>query len=90
MGDNPDLFYRELALADIQDIDRAEAILLYSEDPTVGVPRGGRHVEFGYALAKGKRLFVIGPKENIFHCVDGVEHFADFNAFIMEYGVYVH
>jgi nucleoside 2-deoxyribosyltransferase len=28
---------------------------------------GGRHVEFGYALAKGKRVVVIGERENVFH-----------------------
>lgn len=28
---------------------------------------GGRHVETGYALAKGKRVIVVGVPENIFH-----------------------
>lgn len=90
MGDNPEDFYRSVATVDIADIDSADAILFFSEDPNVGVVRGGRHVEFGYALAKGKKLCVIGPKENVFHCLDGVQHFADINAFLMEHGVYIY
>jgi hypothetical protein len=32
--------------------------------------RGGRHVEFGIALASSVDIVVIGPKENIFHWYD--------------------
>ncbi len=28
---------------------------------------GGRHVEFGYALAKGKPIVLVGPQRNVFH-----------------------
>jgi len=35
--------------------------------------RGGRHVEFGYAMAKGKRLIVVGYRENLFHEHPSVE-----------------
>lgn len=37
--------------------------------------RGGRHVEFGVAVASCKRLVVIGPRENIFHHLPRVEVF---------------
>ena len=37
--------------------------------------RGGRHVEFGLALAAGKRLCIVGPRENIFHFLPRVEVF---------------
>lgn len=50
---------------DLADIDAATVLLFFAED--VLTPRGGRHVEFGYALAKGKFIYVIGPRENIFH-----------------------
>lgn len=33
--------------------------------------RGGRHVEFGVALANGLDIVVIGPPENLFHYFDG-------------------
>lgn len=42
----------------------------------VGGGRGGRHVEFGYAMAKGKRLIVVGHRENLFHEHPAVEFFA--------------
>ena len=57
----------EFARRDLTDIDAADNFLLFSEDPAIPTLRGGRHVEFGYALAKGKRIEVVGPKENIFH-----------------------
>lgn len=82
MGDDTPEFYRKTALDDLFDIDRAEAVLFYSEDPLVGTPRGGRHVEFGYALGKEKIMFAIGPKENIFHYLPRVHHFHDMKEFM--------
>jgi hypothetical protein len=38
--------------------------------------RGGRHVEFGYAMALGKRLIVVGHRENLFHEHPTVEFYA--------------
>lgn len=54
---------------DITDIHRCDTFLFFSVDPLVPTHRGGRHVEFGYALALGKRIVVFGPKENIFHYI---------------------
>jgi nucleoside 2-deoxyribosyltransferase len=75
MGDHSDDFYKTTAAIDLEDIDRADVLVFMAESPLVGIKRGGRHVEFGYALAKGKRIFVIGFKENVFHYIPGVEHF---------------
>jgi len=56
------------ATLDLADIDRADAIVLLAEPPTAQPPRGSRHVEFGYAIAKGLQLWVIGDEpENLFH-----------------------
>jgi nucleoside 2-deoxyribosyltransferase len=57
----------ELARRDIDEIDAADTLLLLTQKPTTATVRGGRHVEFGYALGKGKNLICVGPKENIFH-----------------------
>ena len=57
----------EYAKQDIDDIDKADILVFFAEDPLVGVPRGGRHVEFGYALGAGKPIVVIGKPENVFH-----------------------
>lgn len=59
---------------DLEDIDAADYLVLFSEDPDEKFVRGGRHVEFGYALAKGKKIIVVGPKENIFHYEPNVLH----------------
>jgi hypothetical protein len=82
MGDEDDAFYWETAQVDLMDIDAAHVLVLFSENPLVGVPRGGRNVEFGYALKAGKRIWVVGPKENVFHYRPMVEHFGSFDELV--------
>lgn len=84
MGDDSDTFYIETSRIDLMDVDAADVVLFFAEDPHEGVPRGGRHVEFGYALGKGKSISVIGPKENVFHYHPRVHHYTTLTAF-MEY-----
>jgi hypothetical protein len=45
-----------------------------------GRARGGRHVEFGAALAAGKRCLVVDHRENVFHSLPQVEYYADWAA----------
>jgi len=55
------------AQTDLEDIDDSDALISFVL-PNSTYPRGSRHVEFGYALAKGKIMINIGPgSENIFH-----------------------
>lgn len=75
-------FYVHTANVDLQDIDAADALVFFSEDPLVGVPRGGRHFEMGYAHAKGKSVYVIGVKENVFHYRARVYHYDTFEKFL--------
>jgi hypothetical protein len=83
MGDDSDEFYIETAKIDLEDIDAASHVLFFSEDPLIGTPRGGRHVEYGYALAKRKQIRVIGPKENVFHYgSDLLKHYETLDAYI--------
>jgi nucleoside 2-deoxyribosyltransferase len=70
------------AIIDLEDVDRADTFLFFSEDSLVGVPRGGRHVEMGFALAKGKRIIVIGDPENIFHYLPGIIHYPTLDSFL--------
>ena len=72
---------------DLTDIQSVEAMLFFAEDPLTGTPRGGRHVEFGYALALKKPIFVVGPKENIFHWQPYVTHFESIEDFVDALGV---
>jgi Domain of unknown function (DUF5664)/Nucleoside 2-deoxyribosyltransferase len=57
---------------DIEEINAADVFLLLSDPSTEAHPRGGKHVEFGYAYAKGKRCIVYGPTENIFHMLPDI------------------
>jgi len=62
------------AIADWSDLDRADCVVSF----TCGSGgKGGRHVEFGIAVASGKRVMVVGPRENVFHTLPEVEHFED-------------
>jgi nucleoside 2-deoxyribosyltransferase len=55
----------------LQDVLSADSIIAFTEEPRSD-GRGGRHVEFGVAVAMGKRLIVVGPRENAFHCLSEV------------------
>lgn len=69
---------RVYAQRDLDDIQAADMLVLFSE--TMSAPRGSRHVEFGYALALGKFLMVIGPRENIFHTLPQILVVQDYHA----------
>lgn len=59
--------YREKhAIEDLVDILLADVFITFTEQPRSG-GRGGRHVEFGAALATSKHLIVVGPRENLFY-----------------------
>lgn len=83
MGDHDADFYSRTARVDLDDIDAADSILFFAEDPLVGTPRGGRHVEFGYAIARNKFIDVVGPAENIFHYGNPmIKHWPDFETYL--------
>jgi hypothetical protein len=80
-------FLRERAYVDLQDVDRADALVRFADVPrTRQVPRalisGARMVEFGYAKAKGKTLYVVGGKQNVFDRLDGIVHVKDADALV--------
>lgn len=79
LNDVTDWDNRLYATQDAADIDAADVLVLFSENPKVGTPRGGRHWETGYAYGKGKTVIVCGPKENIFHYFVDVAHIPDWN-----------
>jgi hypothetical protein len=54
----------QVARRDLMDVTAADALILLSDEDNVP---GGKHVEFGYAIALGKKVYVIGRRENIFH-----------------------
>lgn len=59
--------FKDIAVVDLQDVDDADTLVVYTENYGTLVSGGGRHVETGYALGKGKKVIVVGPLENVFH-----------------------
>lgn len=85
MGQETSEWYFETQATDLCDIFRATAMLFFAEDPKQQPPRGGRHVEFGYALGLLKPIYVIGPKENVFHFNPLVVHFNSLEDFLAQH-----
>ena len=69
------------AVEDLADIDRADALFLFTEHSDKP-SRGGASAEFGYALAKGKSIAVIGPRTHVFTCLPYVKWFWSWQHFL--------
>lgn len=65
----------KFATDDWEDVNAAECVISFTEAPRSKANRGGRHVEYGIALANRARVIVIGHRENIFHWLPQVEFF---------------
>ena len=72
----PPEYRQRHVIEDVEDVLTAACMISFTEQPRSD-GRGGRHVEFGIALATGKRLVVVGPRENLFHYHPRVEHYDD-------------
>ena len=66
---------------DIEDLTAAEIVISFTS--AGGGGKGGRHIEFGMALAGGKRVIVVGPRENVFHTLPEVEWYPDWPRLVM-------
>jgi hypothetical protein len=71
---------QKFANDDWEDVTNAGIVINFTEPPRSKANRGGRHVEFGIALAMNKRVIVVGYKENIFHWLPQVEFFETWEA----------
>lgn len=72
---------RRYAMEDLEDVRACDWCISLMEEPRSNT-RGGRHIEFGIALALGKILTIIGPRETVFHHLDEVEHFDTIEEFV--------
>lgn len=74
----------KLGAHDIEDLDAADVIVSFTgEGDDTGRPsKGGRHIEHGYAIATGKRIVIVGQRENIFHTYPGTEVYPTWAAFL--------
>lgn len=62
----------QFAVEDLADLMAADVVVCFTESPRSGPARGGRHTEFGYALAKGKPVVCVGHIENVFYALPDV------------------
>jgi nucleoside 2-deoxyribosyltransferase len=60
------------ARQDLADVDRADVLVALNPPEWSRAGTGGRHVEFGYAVAKGKRIVLCGSRSNMFHHLSDV------------------
>jgi hypothetical protein len=65
----------KFAQEDVCDVLAAQIVVSFTEPPRSNASRGGRHVEFGIALALNKPVIVVGYRENIFHWMPQVQFF---------------
>jgi hypothetical protein len=63
------------AADDLEDLRLAETVVLFGDKPRTTLSRGGHWVEFGYGLATGKRMILVGHRENIFAHLPAIEFF---------------
>lgn len=67
---------REAAKQDWADVLASDVLVFFCEPEDSDSKRGGRHVEFGAALALGKRVLTVGRhRENVFHELPQVQHY---------------
>ena len=78
--DDPHTNEATCAQDDVADIYAADCTLSFTDSPTSGRKRGGRHVEFGIALARDQLLVLVGPRENVFHHLPNVKQYDTFEA----------
>lgn len=69
----PDELADEHARKDLADVDAADILLALNPPDWHNAGTGGRHVEFGYAVARGKQIVLWGAKSNIFHYLSDVK-----------------
>lgn len=70
------------AQEDLHDVYLAQTLIIFTEPPDGPKRgRGGRFVEMGIAIAIGRTIIIIGPRENIFTYLPRVIHFDTWDDF---------
>lgn len=87
-GGEEGLTREDIALLDIEDVDKADTIVAFTEPYGTDFKGGGRYVELGYALAKNKRTVIIGERENVFCWHPNIEQFDSLEDWLVSEGVY--
>lgn len=67
---------------DIEDILSADVVVVFSPKKAHGNGTGGRHVECGIAIGTNKPIFIVGVRENVFHCNKNVTNVQNINKLV--------
>lgn len=62
----------QVARMDLNDVARADELLLLNPEAYCRSGTGGRHCEFMHAWTLGKRVTIVGVRSNIFHHLSNV------------------
>lgn len=81
-GGEDGLTRSEIAELDLEDVAKANALIIFTHPRGEPQPGGGRFVEMGYALGLGKEVIVIGPHENVFTSTPSVVVYDTFEDFL--------
>ena len=75
--DKPDAC-TDIAAECLADVDAADTVVYFTEHGSTG-----KHIEFGYALARSKRIVVVGNPSSVFQFLPGVERYPTFADFML-------
>ncbi len=77
-------FTRQQARQDLNDINKADIFVVFVDKEHLS-PRGGMHIETGYAMGKGKQVWLVGDKISHFHWTPWprLSHFCDVKSFLL-------
>lgn len=75
------LIYQGFALQDVEDLCKADTLVMFTGDDK---STGGRHTEFGMALTRNMYIVIVGPRENVFHCIDGIYRYNSWRELCIE------
>lgn len=62
----------QAAQMDLDDVYAADVLIAVNPVGWETIGTGGRHAEFGYALALGKKIILVGLRSNVFHYLESV------------------
>lgn len=71
--------WSELVQQDVDDIRKADALICFTETSGGGA---ARHVEFGIGLGLGKRVYIVGKAEHLFHTLTQLDVYPDWDALL--------
>lgn len=74
-GDEVGKSLEDIAVMDLDDVRAADMVLVFTDPKGSAQTGGGRHTELGLGYALGKKIWLIGELEQVFHSLPGVQRF---------------